>query len=155
MSYDLLKSLHILGAVLLLGNITVTAWWKSMANRTNNPMVVAFAQRQVTLTDFIFTLPGAILIVASGDYISYFMMQDSWSITWVAWGRILFILSGLIWIFILVPVQIKQAKLAREFTYGHAIPDIYWKLNKYWYQFGVVAVLLPLGNIYWMVFKPA
>lgn len=154
MSYELLKSLHILGAILMVGNIVVTAWWKGTANRTNNPRIIAFSQRQVTLTDFIFTLPGAFLIVATGDYITYFLMENSWSITWVAMGRMFMIVSGLIWVFILVPVQIKQAKLAKEFEYKQEIPESYWKLNQYWYRFGIVAVILPLSNIYWMVFKP-
>jgi uncharacterized membrane protein len=54
-SYLFLKSLHILGIILLLGNLIVTAWWKLMANRTKNPSIIAFAQRQVTLTDFVLT----------------------------------------------------------------------------------------------------
>ncbi|NBX00290.1 MAG: DUF2269 family protein, partial [Methylophilaceae bacterium] len=58
-TYLLLKSLHILGIILLMGNIIVTAWWKFMADKTKDPSVIAFAQRQVTLTDFVFTAPGA------------------------------------------------------------------------------------------------
>lgn len=154
MSYELLKTIHILGAILLLGNITVTAWWKGMANRTGNPDIIAYAQRQVTLTDFLFTLPGAVLIVASGDFIAYVLMTDSWSIRWLTWGRLLFIASGLIWLFILVPVQIRQARLARTFAADKEIPSAYWRLNTYWYVFGIVAVLLPMANLYWMVFKP-
>lgn len=65
-TYLLLKSLHILGAVIFLGNIIVTGWWKVMADRTRNPVVIAFAQRQVTLTDFIFTGGGVVLILATG-----------------------------------------------------------------------------------------
>ena len=155
MSYELLKTIHIFGAILLLGNITVTAWWKGMANRTGNPRIIAFAQRQVTLTDFLFTLPGAVLIVASGDFIAYVLMSDSWNIRWLTWGRLLFIASGLIWLFVLVPVQVKQARLARTFAADTEIPAAYWQLNRYWYAFGIVAVLLPMGNLYWMVFKPA
>jgi uncharacterized membrane protein len=154
MSYELLKAIHIFGAILLLGNITVTAWWKGMANRTRNPRIIAFAQRQVTLTDFLFTLPGAVLIVASGDFIAYVLMIDSWNIRWLTWGRLLFIATGLIWLFILIPVQIKQARLARDFADDAEIPAEYWQLNRYWYLCGIVAVLLPLGNLYWMVFKP-
>lgn len=154
MRYELLKAMHIFGAVLLLGNITVTAWWKGMANRTGNPRIIAFAQRQVTLTDFLFTLPGAILIVASGDYIAYALMTDSWDIPWLAWGRLLFIASGLIWICVLVPVQIRQARLARTFSDDTQIPSAYWRLNRYWYVFGTIAVVLPMANLYWMVFKP-
>jgi uncharacterized membrane protein len=154
MSYELLKTIHLFGAILLLGNITVTAWWKGMANRTGDPRIIAFAQRQVTLTDLLFTLPGAVLIVASGDYIAYVMMFDSWDILWLTWGRLLFIASGLIWLFIVIPVQIKQARMARLFADGAQIPAAYWRLNRYWYRFGIIAVLLPMANLYWMVFKP-
>lgn len=35
--YLSLKSLHILAAVLFLGNIVVTGWWKTMADRTAMP----------------------------------------------------------------------------------------------------------------------
>jgi uncharacterized membrane protein len=42
-TYLLLKSLHILGVVLFLGNIIITGWWKAMADRTRNPVVIAFA----------------------------------------------------------------------------------------------------------------
>ncbi len=57
-----LKTLHIVGAVLFLGNIVVTGWWKVMADRTRDPRVIAFAQRQVTLTDWVFTGGGVIWV---------------------------------------------------------------------------------------------
>jgi len=65
-TYLLLKSLHILGIVLFLGNIIITGWWKVMADKTQDPAIVAFAQRQVTLTDFIFTLGGVLLVSSTG-----------------------------------------------------------------------------------------
>ena len=155
MEYLLVKGIHVLGVILLLGNIVVTAWWKAMANRSGEPRVIAFAQRQVTLTDFMFTLPGAVLIVTTGDYIGYALLTDSWEIRWLTWGRLLFMASGLIWLGVLVPVQIKQARMARLFQSGGEIPPAYWRLNRYWFGFGTLAVLLPMANLYWMVFKPA
>lgn len=153
--YLTLKSIHIFGVILLMGNIIVTAWWKGRANRSRNPIIIGFAQRQVTATDWLFTLPGAILIVASGDWVGYKLIADSWSLTWLTWGRLLFIASGVLWLAVLVPVQIKQAHLARGFEQGGAIPEVYWHLNQIWYRVGIVAVLLPLANLYWMVFKPS
>ena len=47
-SYLLLKSIHIFGVILLMGNIIVTAWWKFNADKTKDPRVIKFAQRQVT-----------------------------------------------------------------------------------------------------------
>ena len=69
-TYTAIKLVHIAGAVLLLGNIIVTAWWKLMADRTGSAPIIAFAQRQVTLTDFAFTAVGVILLVVAGDTLS-------------------------------------------------------------------------------------
>ena len=66
-SYLLLKTLHLVGVVIFLGNIIVTAWWKVMADRTRDPKIIAFAQRQVTLTDWVFTF-GGVTLVAIGGY---------------------------------------------------------------------------------------
>ncbi|CAN1497397.1 COG5528 Predicted integral membrane protein [Methylophilaceae bacterium] len=153
-TYSLLKSIHILGVILLMGNIIVTAWWKVMADSTKNPSVIAFAQRQVTLTDFVFTAPGALLAVMAGDAMAYGFMPNSWNIQWLTWGRGLFIASGIIWLTVLIPTQIKQARMAQSFANTQTIPDEYWRLSKRWQIFGAIAVLLPMANIYWMVFKP-
>ena len=122
-SYLLLKSLHILGAVIFMGNIIVTGWWKVMADRTKNPVIIAFAQHQVTLTDYVFTAGGAALLLAAGVGNAAFHGMDYLNIRWLAWGYWLFIISGVIWAAILIPVQIKQAKMARQFQNGGAIPE--------------------------------
>jgi len=44
-NYLLLKSLHVLGVVIFLGNIIVTGWWKVMADKTRESKIIAFAQR--------------------------------------------------------------------------------------------------------------
>jgi len=137
-----------------MGNIIVTAWWKLMADRTQNPIVICFAQRQVTLTDYVFTAPGALLAIVAGDSMAYRFLDNSWDIQWLTWGRCLFIASGIIWITILIPTQIQQARMAKHFQEGKPIPNEYWGLSKRWNIFGGLAVLLPLMNIYWMVFKP-
>jgi len=152
--YLLLKSLHILGAVLFLGNIIVTGWWKAMADRTRNPVVVAFAQRQVTLTDCFFTAGGVVLILATGIGNAVLQDMEYLSVRWLAWGFWLFTISGLIWALILIPVQIKQAEMAKQFANGGTIPESYWRLARIWNTFGVLATVLPLVNVYWMVFKP-
>jgi uncharacterized membrane protein len=153
-TYLLLKSLHIFGVVIFLGNIIVTGWWKVMADRTKNPSIIAFAQRQVTLTDYIFTLGGVIIIVATGIGNATLHGMDYFAIKWLLWGYWLFIASGIIWVVILLPVQIKQAKMAKQFSETQQIPELYWKLERIWIIFGILATILPLANLYWMVFKP-
>jgi len=152
-TYLTLKSLHLLGVIIFLGNIIVTGWWKVMADRTKNPVIIAFAQRQVTLTDYIFTTGGVILILVTGIGNAVLHEMDYLSIVWLAWGFWLFILSGVIWAVILIPIQIKLAKMSQPFSKDGLIPDNYWHLERLWLFFGILATLLPLFNIYWMVFK--
>jgi uncharacterized membrane protein len=125
-----------------------------MADRTLDPRVIAFAQRQVTLTDFTFTASGALMTIVAGEVMAYGFMPSTWGIRWLAWGRGLFIASGVIWFTVLIPTQIKQARIARGFNDSQAMPEEYWRLSNRWKYSGALAVVLPLLNIYWMVFKP-
>src|SRR5699024_10927235 len=150
MSYELLKVLHVFGAVVFLGNIVVTALWKTLADRTGDPIVIGFAQRLITVTDVAFTATGATLLVVSGSV----MTTTHAHVMWLTWGIALFAASGVLWVAVLIPVQIGQARLARGFRYGGEIPAGYWRLRTVWMVFGVVATALPLVNVYLMVAKP-
>src|SRR5580704_15730484 len=114
-SYLLLKTIHLVGVVIFLGNIIVTAWWKVMADRTRDPKIIAFAQRQVTLTDWVFTF-GGVTLVAIGGYGNAALHGIPLTLAWLAWGNALFILSGVIWVAILIPVQTKLARIVRTFA---------------------------------------
>jgi len=152
-TYLLLKTVHIIGAVLFLGNIIITGWWKSMANRTGHPEIIAFAQRQVTLTDFVFTAGGATLLFAAG-MTNIILYDISMNTSWIAWGLGLFTLSGVIWGAILIPIQIKQAREAKQFTADTVISAQYWRRETLWYIFGITATILPLISMVFMVVKP-
>jgi uncharacterized membrane protein len=80
-------------------------------------------------------------------------MSNTWTIRWLVWGRLLFIASGIVWATVLIPTQVRQARIARSLSAMEPIPDEYWRLSRRWQLFGAVAVALPLVNIYWMVFK--
>lgn len=152
-SYLWLKVLHIFGVMLFLGNIIVTGWWKNMADLTKNPQIIAFAQRQVTLTDFVFTAGGVAILLIAGA-LNVWLHDVSLSSKWLVLGFAFFIGSGLIWALVLIPVQIKQANIAKEFEQSSVIPEVYWRYCRIWNIFGVLATLLPLINLYFMVFKP-
>jgi uncharacterized membrane protein len=150
--YLWLKSLHLFGVMIFMGNIIVTGWWKYMADRTRNSQVIAFAQRQVTLTDYVFTASGAAIVLAAGWTAA--ASQGLPPSFWLSWGLGLFTASGIIWAAILIPVQHRQATMAREFEASGIIPAEYWHLCRRWVIWGVIATVLPLFNIYLMVVKP-
>ena len=47
-----------------------------------------------------------------------------------------------------------DARAARLFALGGDIPETYWRYARRWMVWGVIATLLPLANVYVMVFKP-
>lgn len=49
--YLFMKSLHLLGVVLFLGNIIMAAVRKVLGDRTHNPAVIACTERLVTIKD--------------------------------------------------------------------------------------------------------
>ena len=152
MDYLTLKFLHVTGACLFVGNNLVTPLWKSLADRTRDARVIAFAQRLVTVTDLVFTLGGVLLLLGAGQT----MLAKTPGLGrqhWVHLGYAGFVGSGLIWLLVLVPTQRKQAKLAREMTQTGAVPDAYWTLARRWMIAGSVASLLPLLSLFAMVTK--
>ena len=107
-----LKSLHILGASLFLGNIIVSAFWKVLADRTGNYSVIRFATRLVNVTDAVFTGLGATLLLVTGHLLAA-NYGGILSNDWILWSYVLFGVSGAIWIAVLVPIQFKQAHMLR------------------------------------------
>jgi uncharacterized membrane protein len=154
MAYDAFKVVHLFGVILFLGNIIVTAVWKVMADRTGDPRVIAYAQQLVTLTDWIFTAGGAVLLLVGAYGMAAVAGLNLRGPTWLIWGQALLVVSGLIWIIVLIPTQIAQARQARAFASGAPIPESYWRHNRRWVVLGVIATLVPLANLYFMVFKP-
>jgi len=153
-NYLQIKMLHILGVVLFIGNIVVTALWKMMADRTNNTVIVAYAQKLVTISDFVFTATGALLVYITGKFYLAEQFGGVNGANWLSWGHGLFVISGLLWLFILVPIQVKQAGLVKRFDHQQGIPETYKKLSFAWALVGTVATILPLSVIYLMVVKP-
>lgn len=155
--YETLKIMHLFGVIIFMGNIIITGWWKTMADRTGDYRIIAFAQRQVTLTDWIFTFGGVLIVLIAAFGMVYHMntdlMAEIYSTDWLWWGYHLFLISGVIWVVVLLPMQTLQARMARKFAETGDIPERYWLYGKIWLWFGILATIIPLANIYWMVVK--
>lgn len=151
--YALCKTLHILGLVLMLGNVTVTALWKVFADRTCKPQIMAFSQWLVTVTDFSFTLSGGFLMVIGGygaAYVSGLPITTPWLLV----GQMMLGMAGAVWVGILVPIQIRQAAWARDFAITGDVPAGYRKASSTWLVWGLLSTV-PLGIGMWvMVAKP-
>ncbi|MDQ8201777.1 DUF2269 domain-containing protein [Pelagicoccus sp. SDUM812003] len=152
MDYQTLKLLHILGACLFIGNNLVTPFWRAFAERTRHPAIVAWSQKLITRTDVVFTGGGITLLLATGHAMAA-QLPGLWQENWFLWAYILFALSGVIWLVALLPLQMKQARLAKAFHDEATIPDEFWRLARRWSIAGAAASILPLASLALMVLK--
>jgi uncharacterized membrane protein len=150
MTHSAFLFLHLLGVVLLLGNITVTSAWKVYADRTEELAIVAFAQRLVIYTDVAFTAWGAGLVMLGGYGMLWTAGIGPWSTPWLVWSQVAFFVSGAIWLAVLIPLQIKQLRLARSaLLAGHADPQ-FARLRRRWLGWGLIATV-PLVAAMWLM----
>jgi len=152
--YAFFKGLHILGLILMVGNVTVTAFWKVFADRTCKTNIMAFAQWLVTVTDFTFTLTGGMLMVLGGYGAAIAGNLPVFGTPWLLYGQLMLGVSGAIWVGVLIPIQIRQAAAARDFAIIGDVPESYRKDSFVWLVWGLIScVPLTLG-MYFMVAKP-
>ena len=146
-----LKIVHVLCACLFLGNVVVSGIWAALAERTRNHAIVQFSNRLVLITDLLFTATGAIGVVFTGHLMAGRFGGDT-AHPWIIWSYALFGLSGLIWVLVLLPIQLKQRQLLRRTTH---ITREYLHWSRVWQISGAVATVLPLPILYLMVTKAA
>lgn len=141
--------MHILGAILFMGNIVVTAAWLSMAKRSGSGGALQVATRTVVVTDVIFTLPGSLLLLLNGGIMGTTWFKDQ--APWIFASIALFLVSAVIWLAVLVPLQRRMVALAESEPTG---PEIAGMMSR-WFRFGGIATLLALITLVLMVTKPA
>jgi uncharacterized membrane protein len=145
--------MHILGAVLFLGNILVSAAWVSVARRLRHTESLRVAIRGIIATDTLFTMPGVLLLLLNGGILGtpYFKAGAMW--LFISIG--LFVLSAIIWGVVLVPLQRRLSRIMKATPPGSAVPAEGDILLRRWFRWGGVATLLPLAVLVLMVAKPA
>ena len=95
MTYLILKWIHILSAILLLGTGVGSAFYAARANRTGNLDVIRFVMRNVILADWLFTVPPIVLLPATGVWmmrLKGYAFSELW--VWLSLG--LFVIAGLL-----------------------------------------------------------
>jgi uncharacterized membrane protein len=142
---------HVLGAVLFMGNIVVTAMWMVMAEQSRNDAALRYAARMVNWADVAFTAPGIFLLLTNGFILAY----TAWgglTASWIAAALGLFSLSGLTWAVFLIPLQNRLLRYAG--SDDEALPSQFFRTLRQWYFWGVIATLLPILSLILMAVKP-
>ena len=153
MLYFLVKYLHVLGAIVILGTGTGIAFFMLMAHRTDDAGFIARTASVVVIADAIFTLSAVILQPITGGLL---MMLSAIPITerWVLASLALYVLAGLFWVPV-VFMQIEMRDLARKASEQRiALPERYFVLFRRWFAFGFPGFGATMLILWLMIAKP-
>jgi uncharacterized membrane protein len=151
--YLLVKWLHILSSVALVGTGLGTAFYLYFTNRTGNVAAIAVVSRLVVRADTWFTLPAVIFQPVSGLWL---MHQGGWRLEtpWITAALSLYVFAGVCWLPV-VWLQLRMRGLARgAWQEGRTLPDRYWRYARWWEWLGYPAFGAMACVFYLMVLKP-
>ena len=153
-TYLLLKWIHILSSVALVGVGFGSAFYMYFANRTRNVAAIAEVSRLVVRADYWFTAPAAVVQPITGIALAS-MAHYPLTTAWLLVTYALFALAGICWLAV-VWLQIRMAEMARIAAAGGTdLPQRYWRYARAWEGLGMLAFPAMLAVYGMMVFKPA
>lgn len=153
--YLFMKLLHIAAVIIFLGNITTGLFWHAHAARTRDPKLLAHTLDGIIRSDRLFTVPAVIIVVVTGIAAAIFGNFPILRTGWILWALILFVVSGLIFMIRVAPIQRQLRTLAEAgaqsgtFEYAN-----YHALAVRWEAWGTAALLTPVAALALMVMKP-
>ncbi len=106
-----LRFLHVAGAVLLLGNVMVTGLWAALLWRARPAIPFRRVARVILWADLIFTVVGGSALTISGIFLIQAQGLPWRALPWLQHGIGALALATLIWLFALLPDQIRLERL--------------------------------------------
>jgi uncharacterized membrane protein len=153
MPYLLLKAVHILSVVLFVGNIITGVFWK-LHGDASDLRAKEQALRGIIAADRWFTVPGVLLIVATGVTMAQLAHIPILGTRWIVWSLILFGISGVAFAIFVGPLQKKLLANVRAGQAGTWDEAVYINLSSQWTLWGSIATLAPVAALFLMVLKP-
>jgi uncharacterized membrane protein len=152
--YLLVKTVHILSSVLLVGTGFGSAFYMFFANRSRKLAAQAVVARLVVLADWLFTTPTIFIQPLTGLLLVHWA---GWPLTapWILWSIGLYIVAGACWLPVMW-LQIEMKRMAEEsLRLDKGLPDRYWRYARRWEMLGYPAFVAMLAIYFLMVVKPS
>ena len=154
MSYEILRFLHVLGAMVLMGTGAGIAFFMVISHRSRNATLIAHVAAIVVLADTVFTATAAVVQPITGFLLA---KHQGWPLTEgrLMLALILYVVVGAFWLPV-VWIQIRLRDIARRAAMdGLPLPERYDRLYRIWFAFGFPAFFSVLGIVWLMVAKPS
>jgi uncharacterized membrane protein len=151
--YFIVKYLHVLGAIVILGTGTGIAFFMLMAHRSRDPAFIARTAATVVIADMLFTASAVILQPVTGGVLmalSATLLAERWLVTSLG----LYVVAGLFWIPVIF-MQIEMRDLARRAaSQQQPLPPRYFALFHRWLVFGIPGFGSVMMILWLMIAKP-
>jgi len=152
-TYLLVKTLHILSSVLMVGTGFGSAFYFFFTNRSGSLAVQAVVARLVVRADTWFTTPAVIFQPLSGLWLAT-EAGWPWTTPWILAALALYALAGVCWLPV-VWLQWRMAQMAAEAQRsGAPLAPAYGRYARRWEALGYPAFLAMLLVFWLMVNKP-
>jgi len=151
--YFLIKYLHVLGAIVILGTGAGIAFFMLMAHRSHDAAFIARTAETVVIADMLFTLSAVLLQPITGGVLMT-MTAAGLSEHWLAVSLLLYAVAGLFWVPVIF-MQIEMRNLARmAAAKDEALPPRYFVLFRRWFMFGFPGFGSVMLILWLMIAKP-
>jgi uncharacterized membrane protein len=151
--YFVIKYLHLLGAIVILGTGSGIAFFMLMAHVSKDAAFIARTARVVVIADSFFTLSAVVAQPITGAelmYVQSIPIKEHWILAALA----LYVIAGLFWIPV-VFIQVEMRDLARVAAEkGTPLPPRYFSLFRRWFIFGIPGFGSVLAILWLMIAKP-
>jgi uncharacterized membrane protein len=154
MTYLILKYLHVLGGVVILGTGSGIAFFMLMAHVSGDAPYIARTAQTVVLADYIFTATAVIAQPITG----YLLMREvGFALTdgWIVASLVLYVVAGVFWLPV-VWMQRRMRDLAEAASaQGISLPAEYHRLFRLWFAFGFPGFGAVMAIVWLMIAKPS
>ncbi len=151
--YFIIKYLHVLGAIVILGTGTGIAFFMLMAHRSRDPAFIARTAATVVIADVLFTLSAVVLQPVTGGFLMA-LSATSLGERWLVTSLGLYAVAGLFWIPVIF-MQIEMRDLVRTaVVQGRPLPPRYFALFRRWFAFGIPGFGSVMIILWLMIAKP-
>lgn len=152
-TYLLLKYVHVIGAVVLLGTGAGIAFFMLAAHRSGNVATIAGVAGIVVIADFLFTASAVLVQPISGMMLAWVAGRSLWE-GWIVASILLYLVTGAFWLPV-VQMQMRMRDLAAAaLREAKPLPPEYHRLFRLWFAFGFPAFGAVLVIFWLMIAKP-
>ncbi len=151
--YFVVKYLHVLGAIVILGTGTGIAFFMLMAHRSRDPAFIARTAATAVIADMLFTLTAVLLQPVTGGALMV-LSATTLAERWLAASLGLYAVAGLFWIPVIF-MQIEMRNLALVAAMQQQpLPPRYFALFRRWFLFGIPGFGSVMMILWLMIAKP-